>query len=87
MIEENENGVCNFTNPGQINLLDIINIYNEITKSQLNPLINPLDNSLTMVSNDIKNKRSFTRLQSDKLIKYSPLEIISAINECCEKYL
>jgi len=87
MIEQNESGICNFTNPGQIKLLDIINIYNEITKSQLNPIITPLDNYLTLVSDNIKNKRSFTRLQSDKLTNYNPLDIRIAIKECCEKYV
>ena len=85
MVEQNESGICNFTNPGQIKLLDIINIYNDTTKSQLNPLINnSLDNSLTLESSNIKNKRSFARLQSDKLTKYNPLDIKSAINDCCK---
>ena len=84
MIEQNEAGICNFTNPGQINLLDIINIYNETTKLHINPIINPIFNSNT--NDTITNKRSFAKLQSDKLIKYSPLDIRSSIKECCEKY-
>jgi 3,5-epimerase/4-reductase len=83
MIEENESGICNFTNPGQINLLDIINIYNDTTNSQINSIINPKPTNLE--SNT--NKRSFAILQSDKLTKYSPLDIRSAIKECCEKYV
>jgi 3,5-epimerase/4-reductase len=80
MIEQNESGICNFTNPGQIKLLDIINIYNETTNSKINPLINNTNNLET-------NKRSFARLYSDKLTKYEPLDIKSAIKDCCEKYI
>lgn len=83
MIEANENGICNFTNPGYITLPDIINIYNSITgnnDSKINPVINPVTNQ-----NDI-NKRSFAKLYSDKLTKYEPLDINTAIKECCEKY-
>ena len=81
MIEQNEAGICNFTNPGQINLLDIINIYNETTNSQINPVINTTTNHLET------NKRSFASLHSDKLTKYSPLDSRSAIKDCCEKYI
>jgi hypothetical protein len=80
MIEENEAGICNFTNPGQIKLLDIINIYNETTNSKINPLINNTNNLET-------HKRSFASLHSDKLTKYKPLDIKSAIKECCKKYI
>lgn len=80
MIEQNEAGICNFTNPGQINLLDIINIYNETTNSQINPVINTINQLET-------NKRSFASLHSDKLTKYSPLDSRSAIKDCCEKYI
>ena len=85
MIEQNEAGICNFTNPGQINLLDIINIYNETTKLHIKPIINPILNSN---SNDtiMINKRSFAKLQSDKLTKYNPLDIKSAIKECSQNY-
>jgi 3,5-epimerase/4-reductase len=83
MIEQNESGICNFTNPGPIKLLDIINIYNDVTKSQINPLINT--NPVNLESNI--NKRSFAILQSDKLTKYRPLDIRSSITECCKKYL
>jgi dTDP-4-dehydrorhamnose reductase/dTDP-4-dehydrorhamnose 3,5-epimerase-like enzyme len=74
MIEENEKGICNFTNPGYINLLDIINIYSN-TSQQHN----------TVISNT--NNRSFAKLHSDKLVKYNPLEINIAIKDCCEKYI
>ena len=84
MIEQNETGICNFTNPGQINLLDIINIYNDTTKSHINPIINPIN--ISNAKDTIINKRSFARLQTDKLTKHNPLDIKSAIKECCEKY-
>ena len=80
MIEQNETGICNFTNPGQINLQDIISIYNDITKSQ----INPISNSNTI--NAVINNRSFARLQTDKITKYCPLNIADAVKDCCEKY-
>jgi len=83
MIEQNEIGICNFTNPGQINLLDIINIYNHTTNSHINPIINPI---ISLQTSSVINKRSFSKLQSDKLTKYRPLDIKNAIEECCEKY-
>ena len=61
-------------------LLDIINIYNETTNSQINPVINTINQLET-------NKRSFASLHSDKLTKYSPLDSRSAIKDCCEKYI
>jgi hypothetical protein len=84
MIEQNESDICNFTNPGQINLIDIINIYNETTNSQINPIINPIINH---TNNLETNKRSFARLYSDKLTKYEPLDIKTAIKDCCKKYI
>jgi hypothetical protein len=80
MIAQNETGICNFTNPGQINLQDIINIYNDITKSQ----ITPISNSNTI--NAVINNRSFARLQTEKIAKYCPLNITEAVKDCCEKY-
>jgi hypothetical protein len=79
MIEQNECGVCNFTNPGQIRLDDILNIYNE-TPQQTQK------RSFTINNTNNENKRSFAKLHSDKLIKYSPLDIVTAIKGCCEKY-
>jgi dTDP-4-dehydrorhamnose 3,5-epimerase-like enzyme/dTDP-4-dehydrorhamnose reductase len=79
MIEQNEYGVCNFTNPGQIRLDDILNIYNE-TPQQTQK------RSFTINNTNNENKRSFAKLHSDKLIKYSPLDIVTAIKGCCEKY-
>ena len=79
MIEQNEYGVCNFTNPGQISLDDIIIIYNK-TSQQIHK------KSFTINNTNNENKRSFAKLHSDKLIKYSPLDIVTAIKECCEKY-
>ena len=76
MIEQEEVGVCNFTNPGQIKLVDIINIYNDVKKKQINPIVN-----------ESSSNRSFARLHSTKLEKYSPLDIKSAIKECVEKYV
>lgn len=84
MIEQNERGICNFVNPGQINLVDIINIYNNetIIKQQTNNIKNIIINN-----NATSNiNRSFSILQSDKLSKYNPLDIRISIKDCCKKY-
>lgn len=58
MIENNETGVCNFTNPGTINLIDIIRLYNMDRSSSLlecdkllkyNPLT--IDQSVVVLKN------------------------------------
>ena len=74
MIEKIENGICNFVNPGSIQLPKILEIYNNHKSHDFN---------ITIVSN---NKRSLSLLECNKLNKYNPLDINNAINECCEKY-
>jgi dTDP-4-dehydrorhamnose reductase len=78
MIENNETGVCNFTNPGQINLIEIINKYEKITNIKTNIKIN---------SNSNDNKRSLSKLKTSKINKYNPLNIDEAIEECIKNYL
>lgn len=81
MIEANEKGICNFINPGQISIPNIINIYNNVTNNtKINPIINT-------INQEELTKRSFAKLYSDKLIKYNPLHIECAIKECCKKYI
>ena len=77
MIENNETGVCNFTNPGQINLTEIINKYEKFTNTKTNIKIN---------FNSIDNKRSLSKLNTHKINKYKPLNSDEAIEECIKKY-
>jgi 3,5-epimerase/4-reductase len=80
MIENNEIGFCNFTNPGQINLTEIIKIYNSVSNNQINIQINE-------EFNINKTKRSCARLYSDMLEKYNPLNIFDAITNCINNYI
>jgi dTDP-4-dehydrorhamnose 3,5-epimerase-like enzyme/dTDP-4-dehydrorhamnose reductase len=75
MIETNENGICNFINPGSIKLADILNIYNNFKDHQFN-IIEPLNNN-----------RSIPLLECNKLNKYNPMFIRDAIKLCCTEYI
>jgi dTDP-4-dehydrorhamnose 3,5-epimerase-like enzyme/dTDP-4-dehydrorhamnose reductase len=90
IIEENNCGICNFTNPGVINLIDIMNIYNEtlFKKNETNMSINvTVSKEIIVNSNPIIDNRSFSKLlSSDIVIKNGALKIKDAIQECCEKY-
>ena len=77
MIENNETGMCNFTNPGHINLIEIINKYEKITNIKTNITIN---------SSPHDNKRSLSKLKTLKINKYNPLNIDEAIEQCIKKY-
>lgn len=77
MIENNEIGICNFTNPGQINLIDIIKKYETITNKKT-------DISFNYNIND--NKRSLSKLNTGKINKYNPLPIEKAIELCITNY-
>jgi len=76
MIENNEKGICNFTNPGIIRLTDIID---EIEK-HTNILLNK-----TIINNN-ENKRTCVKLETNKINKYNPLCIKQAIKECIINY-
>jgi len=78
MIEQKENGICNFTNPGIINLTKILDIYNDYNKSKIEYIIN---NSATI------NSRSLSKLECGKLNKYNPLNIEDSIKLCVQHYL
>lgn len=79
MIENNEIGICNFTNPGQINIIDILKKYETIKSVNLNITKND--------SFDINNtKSSLSKLECNKIIKYNPLLIDDAIEECIKNY-
>jgi dTDP-4-dehydrorhamnose 3,5-epimerase-like enzyme/dTDP-4-dehydrorhamnose reductase len=77
MIENNEVGICNFTNPGTINIIEIMNIYKKKNKEH---------NFEILVVDNTNNKRSFAKLFPQKLLKYNPLSIEEAIHNCIEKY-
>jgi dTDP-4-dehydrorhamnose 3,5-epimerase-like enzyme/dTDP-4-dehydrorhamnose reductase len=75
MIENDENGICNFTNPGIINIIDILNIYNKYNEHKFNIII---------TNNNI---RSMAKLECDKLLKYEPMNILDAIDICITNYI
>jgi len=80
MIENNEIGICNFTNPGYINLTEIIQLYNSHSNEQLNIQINKEFNIK-------ETKRSLSKLDNTKLAKYNPLNIYDSINNCINNYI
>jgi hypothetical protein len=75
MIENNENGICNFTNPGSIKLPDILDIYKNITNHEF-----------TIIESS-NNNRSISLLECNKINKYNPMNIIDAIELCCSEYI
>jgi 3,5-epimerase/4-reductase len=83
MIENNENGICNFVNPGSIKLIEILEIYNKYNDK--NPhVFNIVEPAET--NNAIGNKRSYSRLKTTMLNKYNPKNIKNAIEICCKNY-
>jgi dTDP-4-dehydrorhamnose 3,5-epimerase-like enzyme/dTDP-4-dehydrorhamnose reductase len=80
MIENNEIGICNFTNPGHINLAEIIKIYNLISSGSNNIQINKEFNVK-------ETKRSLSRLETNKLNNYNPLNIDKSIEICIKNYI
>ena len=80
MIENNEIGICNFTNPGQINLAEIIKIYNSISN-------NPNNIQINETFNIKETKRSLSKLSNTQLEKYNPLNIDKSIEVCIKNYL
>jgi len=80
MMENNEVGICNFTNPGHINLTEIIKLYNSLSNEPINFLLN---NEF----NINETKRSFSTLDSYMLQKYNPLNIEYAVNICIKNYI
>lgn len=77
IIENNETGICNFTNPGTINLTDIIYEIENYTNNKLNKIIN-LNKNI--------NKRTCVKLETNKINKYNPLSIHDATKECIISY-
>jgi len=79
MIENNEIGICNFTNPGEINLINIIKKYQNLLGITKNIIPIQIDTTTT--------NRSLARLETNKLNKYNPLDIEEAIEVCIKNYI
>jgi nucleoside-diphosphate-sugar epimerase len=79
MVENNENGICNFVNPGSIKLFEILEIYNKYNDK------NPHTFSIVEVSGN-NNNRSYSRLKTNMLNKYNPKDIKNAVKICCKNY-
>jgi len=77
MIENHEIGICNFTNPGSISLENIIKKYQEISNTVINYSVEV--NTLT--------KRSSSKLETDILNKYTPLNIEQSVELCIKNYI
>lgn len=81
MIENNENGVCNFVNPGSIKLFEILEIYNKCNDKT------PHTFDIVETSNASSgNNRSYSRLKTNMLNKYNPKEVKVAVEICCKNY-
>jgi hypothetical protein len=80
MIENNEVGICNFVNPGSIKLLEILEIYNKYNEN------NPHTFNVVTRGANADNRRSYSCLQTNKLNKYNPKDIKTAIETCCKNY-
>jgi dTDP-4-dehydrorhamnose 3,5-epimerase-like enzyme/dTDP-4-dehydrorhamnose reductase len=76
MIENNELGIVNFVNEGIINIVDIMNMYNNIKNY----------NKEIIINNNNDNSRSYAKLIIGKLKKYNPLNINDAIIDCINNY-
>ena len=81
MIENNENGVCNFVNPGSIKLFEILEIYNKC-----NDKIPHIFDIVETSNASSGNNRSYSRLKTNMLNKYNPKEVKVAVEICCKNY-
>lgn len=85
MIENNENGVCNFVNPGSIHLFEILEVYN--TYNDGNPhTFNIIETNANNAPASSGNKRSYSRLTTNMLNKYNPKDVKVALEFCCKNY-
>jgi 3,5-epimerase/4-reductase len=81
MVENNENGICNFVNPGSIKLFEILEIYNKHNDK------NPHTFNIVETNNTSSgNNRSYSRLNTNMLNKYNPKDIKNALEICCKNY-
>ena len=85
MVENNENGICNFVNPGSMKLFEILEIYN--TYNDKNPhTFNIVEVKVNTTSSGNNNNRSYSRLKTNMLNKYNPKDIKNAVEICCKNY-
>ena len=77
MLENGEVGICNFTNPGYINVTNIVEKYENVVGMFKNIKIHDVTTS----------ERSFAKLETNKINKYNPLCIEDAITMCVENYV
>ena len=77
MIENNETGITNFVNPGEISLVSILEIYNRYKFHSF------VVNNGVMVED---NKRSVSKLECEKILEYNPLDVFEAVDECVKNY-
>ena len=85
MIENNENGVCNFVNPGSIHLFEILEIYNKYNDNPPH-IFNIVETNANNASASSGNKRSYSRLTTNMLNKYNPEDVKVALEFCCKNY-
>jgi len=76
MITKYEIGVCNLVNDGSINLLDIINIYEQETNKPTCKL-----------KNNDSIKKSTSLLQIGKIKQYNVMKTEDAVRDCIKKYI
>lgn len=88
MIQNNEHGVCNFTNPGIISLDTILKTYNRLAAHKHEYNVVEVAGRLTTcsVSEGTNMMRSVPKLASGKLNAYGPLYIDDAVSECLGVY-
>jgi 3,5-epimerase/4-reductase len=85
MIENNENGVCNFVNPGSIHLFEILEIYNKYNDTPRH-IFNIIETNANNAPASSGNKRSYSRLTTNMLNKYNPKDVKVALEFCCKNY-
>ena len=85
MIENNENGVCNFVNPGSIHLFEILEIYNKYNDNPRH-IFNIIETNANNAPASSGNKRSYSRLTTNMLNKYNPKDVKVALEFCCKNY-
>ena len=94
MIKNNETGICNLVNEGEINLMDIMRIYKTLSI----PLSTPqqvCEFSVSATSstppllkiNNEKINKSTSLLKLGKLKKYNVMDVNSAVYECIKNYI
>lgn len=79
MIENLEVGICNFVNPGSINLVDIMRLYQKKVPHHV-------FNAVDRIQDSFGKRRSTPRLRVERLLAYQPLYVEDAVRETIENY-